>query len=74
MTPESDRSMDEIEIEIARTRARLSTTTDTLAAELAPPRLIHQGADMLNGFLAGPMGSSSAAAFAPIPWPWRCSG
>ena len=52
MTPESDRSMDEIEIEIARTRARLSTTTDTLAAELAPPRLIHQGADMLNGFLS----------------------
>ena len=52
MTPESDRSLDEIEIEIARTRARLSTTTDALAAELAPPRLIHQGADMLNGFLS----------------------
>ncbi len=51
MIAESDRSMDEIEIEIARTRARLSTTTDALAAELAPPRLIHQGADMLNGFL-----------------------
>jgi uncharacterized protein DUF3618 len=52
MTPESDRSLDEIEIEIARTRARLSTTTDALAAELAPPRLIHQGADMLSGFLS----------------------
>ncbi len=51
MTSESDRSMDEIEIEIARTRARLSTTTDALAAELAPPRLMHQGVDMLNGFL-----------------------
>lgn len=51
MTAESDRSMDEIEIEIARTRARLSTTTDALAAELAPPRLMHQGVDMLNGFL-----------------------
>ena len=51
MTTGFDRSMDEIEVEIARTRARLAGEADLLAAELAPPRLVDKGADMLNGFL-----------------------
>jgi hypothetical protein len=46
--------MDEIEIEIARTRASLATTADTLAAELAPARLVDKGVDMLNGFIGRP--------------------
>ena len=51
MTADFDRSMDEIEVEIARTRARLAGEADLLAAELAPARLVDKGADMLNGFL-----------------------
>lgn len=54
MTPDPDRPMDEIELEIARTRARLANTVDTLAEELAPPHLIDKGVDMLNGFLGRP--------------------
>ncbi|HXC91908.1 MAG TPA: DUF3618 domain-containing protein [Stellaceae bacterium] len=59
MTASPGRPMDEIEIEIARTRARLATTADMLAAELAPPRLVEKGVDMLNGFL----GRSGAIGF-----------
>jgi Protein of unknown function (DUF3618) len=56
MTAESYRSIDEIELEIARTRARLSMTADALADELAPPRLIEKGVDMFNGFFSRPDG------------------
>ena len=73
MTTDFDRSMDEIEVEIARTRARLAGEADLLAAELAPPRLVDKGADMLNGFLGrigkiGRRGGGGAdpAAFALI--------
>ncbi|MFZ3237382.1 MAG: DUF3618 domain-containing protein [Stellaceae bacterium] len=54
MTADSERPMDEIEVEIARTRARLATTADTLAAELAPARLVDRGVDMLNDFIGRP--------------------
>jgi Protein of unknown function (DUF3618) len=50
----TDHSLDELELEIARTRARLAGTADALAAELAPPRLAAKGVDMLNGFLSRP--------------------
>jgi hypothetical protein len=54
VSADSERSIDEIEIEIARTRASLATTADTLAAELAPARLVDRGVDMLNGFIGRP--------------------
>jgi hypothetical protein len=54
VTPANERSIDEIEIEIARTRARLAATADTLATELAPARLVDKGVDMLNGFIGRP--------------------
>jgi Protein of unknown function (DUF3618) len=73
MTTDFDRSMDEIEVEIARTRARLAGEADLLAAELAPPRLVEKGADMVNGILGrigkiGRRGGGGAdpAAFALI--------
>jgi hypothetical protein len=73
MTTGFDRSMDEIEVEIARTRARLTGEADLLAAELAPPRLVEKGSDMLNGCLGrigkiGRRGGGGAdpAAFALI--------
>ena len=49
MTADPEPSLDELEVEIARTRARLAGTVDALAAELAPPRLAEKGVDMLNG-------------------------
>jgi hypothetical protein len=68
MTAEIDRSIDEIEVEIARTRARLGTTADALAAELAPPRLVEEGVDMLNGFLgrSGPIGFGGGFRADPV--------
>lgn len=59
MTADLHRSMDEIELEIARTRARLASNADALADELAPARLVDKGVDMLNGFL----GRSDAIGF-----------
>jgi Protein of unknown function (DUF3618) len=59
MTTARNRAMDEIELEIAHTRARLAGTADALAAELAPPLLVEKGGDMLNGFL----GRSGAIEF-----------
>jgi Protein of unknown function (DUF3618) len=47
-------SLDETELEIARTRARLTDTADTLAAKLAPPRLVREGVEMLNEFFRRP--------------------
>jgi hypothetical protein len=52
MTADAERSLDDVELEIARTRARLATTTDALAAELAPSVLAEKGVDMLNGLFA----------------------
>lgn len=68
MTAETDRSTDEIEVEIARTRARLGTTADALAAGLAPPRLVEEGVDMLNGFLgrSGPIGFGGGFRADPV--------
>jgi hypothetical protein len=51
MTAESDGSMDEIELEIARTRARLANSADALASDLAPARLLEKGIAMFKGFL-----------------------
>jgi hypothetical protein len=51
MTADRDRSMDDIELEIARTRARLASTADALADELTPTRLAARGVDTVNGFL-----------------------
>lgn len=67
MTTNSDRSLAEIELEIARTRARLAGTADTLVAELAPPRLAEKGVDMLNGFLARPNGIGLGGGFRADP-------
>ncbi|HUC09167.1 MAG TPA: DUF3618 domain-containing protein [Stellaceae bacterium] len=50
----SDPSIDEIELEIARTRVRLADTADALADELAPQRLAREGVEMLNEFLGRP--------------------
>ncbi len=68
MTAEIDRSISEIEVEIARTRARLGTIADSLAAELAPPRLVEEGVDMLNGFLgrSGPIGFGGGFRADPV--------
>jgi hypothetical protein len=52
VTEDRHRSLHELELEIARTRARLASTADTLAAELALSRLAAKGVDMFNGFLA----------------------
>jgi Protein of unknown function (DUF3618) len=54
MKAQSDPSLDEIEIEIARTRVRLADTADTLAVELAPSRLAREGVEMLNEFFGRP--------------------
>src|SRR5271165_1844600 len=51
MKAHSDPSMDEIELEIARTRVRLADTADALAVELAPQSLAREGVEMLNEFL-----------------------
>jgi Protein of unknown function (DUF3618) len=51
MKADLGRSMDEIELEIARTRARLADGADVLAGDLAPPRLLEKGVAMLKGFL-----------------------
>jgi hypothetical protein len=51
MTADRDPSLDEIEIEIARTRARLTATCDALAAELTPLPLVEKGIGMLDGLL-----------------------
>jgi hypothetical protein len=49
-----DSSIDEIELEIARTRVRLADTADALASELAPARLVREGFEMLNEFFGRP--------------------
>ncbi len=67
MTADPDRSLDELELEIARTRARLAGTADALAAELAPPRLGEKGVDMLNGFLSRPDGIGLGGGFRADP-------
>lgn len=54
MKTQSDPSADDIELEIARTRARLAQTADALADELAPPRLAREGVAMLNEFFGRP--------------------
>ena len=56
MKAHQDPSIDDIEIEIARTRVRLAKTVDELAVELAPPRLAREGVQMLNEFFARPEG------------------
>jgi hypothetical protein len=50
VTHDSDRSIAELELEIARTRVRLAGTADALAAEFTRPRVIKRGMGMLNGF------------------------
>jgi hypothetical protein len=54
MKAQSDQSIDDIELEIARTRVRLAETADALANELAPPRLAREGVEMLNEFFGRP--------------------
>jgi Protein of unknown function (DUF3618) len=68
MTADLDRSMDEIELEIARTRARLANTADSLAAELAPRVLVEKGADMVSGFFgrAGAVGLGGGMRADPV--------
>jgi hypothetical protein len=52
MKAPADSSIDEIELDIARTRVRLADTADALASELAPARLIREGFEMLNEFFS----------------------
>lgn len=54
MKAQSDPSNDDIELEIARTRARLAETADALADELAPQHLARKGVEMLNEFFGRP--------------------
>lgn len=51
MRQNTERSMAELEREIARTRAELSMTLDAVRAELAPERLVEKGADMITDFV-----------------------
>jgi len=51
MKADLDRSLDEIELEIAHTRARLGNSAAALAGDLAPSRLLETGVAMLKGFL-----------------------
>jgi hypothetical protein len=52
MTADAERSTDEVEIEIARARNRLSSTADALTAALAPSALAEKGVEMLSGLFA----------------------
>jgi hypothetical protein len=54
MKASADSSIDEIELDIARTRVRLADTADALASELAPARLVREGFEMLNEFFGRP--------------------
>jgi hypothetical protein len=54
MKAQSDPSLDEMELEIARTRVRLADSADALAAELAPSHLAREGVEMLNEFFSRP--------------------
>lgn len=54
MKSQCDPSIDDIELEIARTRVRLAETADALADELAPQRLARKGVEMLNEFFGRP--------------------
>ena len=54
MKAPADSSIDEIELDIARTRVRLADTADALASELAPARLVREGVEMLNEFFGRP--------------------
>ncbi|HEY2538926.1 MAG TPA: DUF3618 domain-containing protein, partial [Stellaceae bacterium] len=54
MKSQSDPSIDDIELEIARTRVRLAETADALADELAPQHLARNGVEMLNEFFGRP--------------------
>jgi Protein of unknown function (DUF3618) len=54
MKAPADSSIDEIELDIARTRVRLADTADALASELAPARLVREGFEMLNEFFGRP--------------------
>jgi hypothetical protein len=56
MKAHPDPSIDEIEVEIARTRVRLADTADALAVRLAPPQLVREGVEMLKEFLRLPDG------------------
>ena len=54
MKAQSDPSTHDIELEIARTRARLAETADALADELTPQHLARNGVEMLNEFFGRP--------------------
>jgi hypothetical protein len=70
-TTKPERSMAEIEGQIARTRAELGLTVDALAVELAPRHLVEQGVDMITGFLSanrsGGIGLGGAVRADPVP-------
>ncbi len=67
MTAQRDRAMDEVELEIARTRARLAQTADAVAVEVTPARLVEKGRDMLNDFLGRDfLGRSSAGGLGGV--------
>ena len=52
MSAHRDLSIDDIELEIARTRGRLANTADALAVKLAPQNLVREGVAMLNELLS----------------------
>jgi hypothetical protein len=60
---DQDPSIDDIEIQIARTRVRLADTADALAVRLVPPQLVREGAEMLKEFLRPPDGIKLAGQF-----------
>jgi hypothetical protein len=64
VTAGSRRAMDEIELELARTRVGLADTAAALTAELAPRRIAEKGVNMIDGLLhrSGAIGLGSVRA------------
>jgi hypothetical protein len=52
MSAHRDPSINDIELEIARTRGRLGHTVDALAMKLAPQNLVREGVEVLNKLLS----------------------
>jgi uncharacterized protein DUF3618 len=76
VSAKTEQAMAEIERQIARTRARLGQTLDTMADELAPRHLVEQGVDMVTDFLSANRsdGTSFGAALRADPVPLALIG
>jgi hypothetical protein len=55
--PTDERSMGQVEAELAAARARLATTVDDLADAVSPQQVAARQADKVKGFFVDPDGS-----------------